>query len=252
MSTASTESTRPSRRSAPDSQVQGMMDRASEALAAGEYFEAEQIADSALHLAWRSRLYSEMARICLPLQEARRQRRIAALESGYIAVYDESLPDLEGVIEPGCHVVWEPNVGADARRISEAALDQRHAVIAFAVEPTTDLGRQPVVVVGPTTIRTQVEAPEEVDEAWCASVIDALTEAALASLDRARRSSRLVDDLMDRLDALPESELLHQELAEMCRQAHREAVAAEEADRVSGRGRRRKERAEVDGAGDEE
>ncbi len=201
-----------------------MMEKASAALAAGHYFECERLADESLHKAWRSEQFDLVARITLPLQEARRQRRIEAVEADAIHMVEERgvIPghaDCSTALQAGCYIVQAPNVGADARQIRLAALEQEIPVIALACEPMSQLGLLPIVVVGPSALRTKVKPPAAFTASWCLSAIDALTNEGLAMVDRTRPAAKQVDRLLDLVDSLPESELLHQELAHAAEQA---------------------------------
>src|SRR5690606_11510112 len=69
---------RPASRPSTRRQIQQTMEEASRALAEGRYFDCERLADQALHAAWELQDYESLSRITLPLQEARRQRRLAA------------------------------------------------------------------------------------------------------------------------------------------------------------------------------
>ncbi len=203
-------------------QILKVMDQASQALVQGKYFQCERLADEALHAAWAGDELDLVARITLPLQEARRQRRLAALETGRVFFCNERVPKLDESLQAGCYILSHPLVAADARRIALTALDLNTPVIAFAEEPLTQLGLLPVVVIGPATIRARISPPADDsarDTAWCLHVIEELTNQAITSLDAGRSAIRQLDDLIDRLDALPESELLHQRVAEAAQQA---------------------------------
>ncbi len=202
--------------------IESLMERASEALTAGRYLESELLADEALHEAWRRGLYEMMARITLPLQEARRQRRLAAVESGKLFVVEEGevIPGSDGgAVECGCYVVMPPHVAADARQIRMNGLVQGVAVVALSREPTTQAGLVPMAVVGPCPIRVRLKPVKKMTPEWCLDVIEALTEEAFLRIDRTRPVCKQVDFLMDFLDALPESEGLHQDLAATARKA---------------------------------
>lgn len=199
-----------------------MMEEASAALTAGEYFDCEHIADEALHMAWQRQEYGEMARILLPLQEARRQRRLAAVDADHVRILESGLPSPGSVLQPGIYIVQPPQVGADAMALRHAALTQKIPVIALAVEPVTRMGLLPVVSVGPVVLRTRVPQPARIDASWVLEAIDCLTSQAIAALDTTRPLGRQIDILVDDLDALPESELLHQRLMETCIAAARQ------------------------------
>jgi hypothetical protein len=63
-------------------QVEELMERASGALGRMEYFQAEELSLKALLRARGRDDFERMARICMPLQEARRQIRQIALDAG--------------------------------------------------------------------------------------------------------------------------------------------------------------------------
>lgn len=58
-----------------------LMTRASQALVRMDYLTCERLSVQALHLARSSENWTELARILLPLQEARRQRRLVAADT---------------------------------------------------------------------------------------------------------------------------------------------------------------------------
>lgn len=200
-------------------QIDQWMEAASEALQSGRYFECERLAAKALDAACRERDYPLIARLTLPLQEARRQRRLMAAEAGQLFVLHEEPPEEGFDIRPGCYVFMPPCVAAEARRLARAALEREIPVIAFACEPITGAGLLPIVVFGPATIRTRVRPPRQTTTAWCLEAIEALSVEAIASVDTGRMLMRQVEELKDKLDTLPESELLHQRLAEIALQA---------------------------------
>lgn len=201
------------------------MEQATAALRRGQFFEAEVLANECLHIAWEQEDFAAMARIVMPLQEARRQRRLLAAEAGTVQVVDGAMESLLKSVTPGCYVIAPPNVGADARSLANYAFEHDIPVIAIAREPVTQMGLLPVVSVGPTIIRTLVKRPKGDNHtvAWCLAVLDELTDKALDSIDEHKSARRRVNDLMDRLDSLPESEELHRALADTAVEAAREA-----------------------------
>ena len=220
--------------------IDRLMSEATEALEAGQYIDCELAADDALHRAWKHNAYDLMARIILPLMESRRQRRLQAVDAKHIVEIEhgEALPggdeedgersDETEPVEPGIYLIQPPGVGADARLIRVSALEQRVPVFALAIEPKTQMGLLPVAVVGPSAVRAQLKPPakKKFNAAWCLEAIDVLTEAALMQIDTTRPLAKQVDLLMDVLDALPESERLHQALADTAQAAHREEMTS--------------------------
>lgn len=203
-----------------------LMELATAALQQGSYFECERHAAKAMHKAFAQQNFDAIARIALPLQEARRQRRLQAVDANYLEIYDERAPGPEDELHPGCIIVCDPSVGADARRLTERAFDEEIPLIAFACEPLTQEGLLPIVVVGPTTIRAKMRPPKSFTPAWCLEAIDALSASALQTFDPGRAPHRQVEDLVNKCNTLPESEDLHQKLAEIAMLAARNTAEA--------------------------
>lgn len=204
-------------------QIDDLMEQASEALAATSYIDAELLADRALHLAHRARDYDRMARICLPLQEARRQRLMQAADADHgrprtaDQPFDDRFPQ-----ESGLYLVQPMLVAADARRLRTQALEHRVPAVVLCREPLTSLGLQPVVALGDLVIRTKVRPPRNArqpDRTWFLEALEQLGDAAIDEIDAALTPLRRVDALLERLDAVVDHEKLHQRLAEACRDA---------------------------------
>lgn len=132
------------------------MERASAALSARKYFETERLAVEALNTAFLAHDFERMARVLLPLQEARRQKRDLALDAGKVHVVAEELPTK---IKPGCYLIVPPRVGLDGRQLRELADAAEVPVVVVVREPTTRAGLWPIVALGPVTVRTRVEPP---------------------------------------------------------------------------------------------
>ncbi len=216
-----------------------VMDRASRALVATRYFEAERLCLRALEQAHRRRDYGRMARILMPLQEARRQKRQIACDAGRC----ELLPRrVRGTLGPGCYLVQPPAVAVAARRFREEADRRRIPVFALCREPLTEAGLWPIVSVGsgtarrwPLVVRTRVRPPTPLERdqssatrdpgditpsaEWFEAAGEALGDAAIASVDPGLHPAWRVDDLMALLDAFPDHEKLHQGLEGACREA---------------------------------
>jgi hypothetical protein len=210
--------------------IQQMMDKAQGALHRNAWFEAERLAARSLDLARAARDFGLMARITLPLQEARRQRLQLAFDaaeaSGKLHLVQE--PFGEDVRpEAGCHLVQPPLVGADARRLRLAAFEQETPIAVLCREPRTKLKLCPIVSIGQVTIRTKIDPPSEWDRptlAWFISAMESLGDAAIETLDTGMSHLKQVDALLARLDAWPDHEKLHQALAEACREAARDVA----------------------------
>lgn len=138
------------------------MELASQHLVHRRYFEAERICAECLRKALALRDFDRLARIVLPLQEARRQKRDLAIDAGRVLVVNGELPS-EDDLQPGCYLVEPPRVGVDGRLLREAADRRGVPAVVVVREPETRDGLWPIVAVGPVTIRTKVKppAPEE-------------------------------------------------------------------------------------------
>jgi hypothetical protein len=199
------------------------MEKASAALRRNQWFEAERLAQKALEGARAARDFALMARITLPLQEARRQRMQAALDKTGVKIVDEPFGE-QPKLKPGCHLVQPPLVGADARRLRLFALEQEIPAAVLCREPRTKTGLCPIVCIGEVTIRARIAPPKNWDKptvSWFAGAMEALGDAAIETLDRSALPVKQVDELLRRLDACPDHEKLHQALAAACEAADR-------------------------------
>jgi hypothetical protein len=202
--------------------VDELMDAAEEALRGSKWFDAERHAQRALEMARTLDDWALMARIALPLQEARRQRvqSVMSPKAG-IRIVEGEVPE-EVTVEPGCYLVQPPGVGADARRMRLAALRQDVPVTVLCREPRTRMGLCPVVAIGMLTVRTKIVPPSDWDApdmAWYAGAMEQLGDAAIAMLDTGLELDRQVDFVLSALDAVPDHEKLHQALAAVCKEA---------------------------------
>ncbi len=213
--------------------IDELMEQASSALAKTDYFACERLALEALNLAFEVSDYERMARIVLPLQEARRQKRLEALDRGEVIRLNEADQELlleEHQIEAGCYLFEPLLVGADGRDLRERANQQGVPVLVVVREPRTSAGEWPIVMIGPQTIRTKVRPPgrkdeDEVTVEWMQNASEALGDAAIMRVDTTRDASDQVGQLLDFLGTCPEHEKLHQALEGACRAAMKEAAA---------------------------
>lgn len=198
------------------------------ALRERRWFAAESLAAETLRKARAAGRFGEIARILLPLQEARRQRAAEASEKGKVRVLDEHPPE-GSPIEPGLVLVQPPLVGADARRLRLAALEQEVPLLVACREPLTRANTCPIVAIGETTLRVRIEPPrrpEAPTKAWFLAALEQLGDAAIAAIDPGQELVRRIDQLIACLETLPDHEKLHQALAELCREADRRGVVA--------------------------
>lgn len=208
----------------PDT-IDMIMDRASEDLGSGRYAACARACRDALTRARRSGDFERMARICMPLLESMRMIRERALDAGPARVITaaDQIPDPP---EAACYLFAPWLVGADARNFRDACAERGLGVVAMAREPTTSQGLWPVVGVGERVVRIRVEPPEDertIDPAWFARTAEALGDRAIADARDACQTDDppawFVDDLLDRIDAVPEHEKFLMALADACRDA---------------------------------
>jgi hypothetical protein len=205
--------------------VDELMERASRALTETDYFKTEELCLKAMARARAVNDFGRMARICMPLQEARRQRREQALDSGCVVVLDD-LPDRRHPPEPGCYLLMPPLIGVDGKSFRELAERRRVPVFVLVREPTAQSGRWPIVGVGggerlPVVVRVQVDPPRDntPDAAWFVGAQEKLGDAAMLKVRRDWPADHRVDDLLELLEAVPDHEKLSQLLEATCREA---------------------------------
>lgn len=227
----------PSTVAAP-SGVDSLMERASGALLATDYFEAAALARRALGQAFDRFDMLLASRICLPLQEARRQVRQLALDaaeagSRFLIASAGEVPE---PMRAGFFLLQPPLIGADGRNARAYLEQQRIPGLVLVREPLTQRGKWPVVSVGDVVLRAQVDPPYAVERdpssptrdtgrgapgtAWFLAAQEALGDAAIAAaLKREQPAAHRAEELLEAVDALPDHEKLYQRLAEACREA---------------------------------
>lgn len=235
------------------SAIDGLMDQASRLLVATDYFAAQRAALDALRQARSIRDHERMARICMPLLEARRLIRQQACDAGPVRVVASAEELSSRPVAPGCVLIQPPLVGIRARELRAAATEDRVPLSVLAREPRPrtgpNAGLWPIVAVGerdpesliragPTPLitlrvyrppppgvvpddasptRDRITAPIGVD--WFMAAQEALGDAALRAMPAGEPAAVRVDDILDLLDALPDHEKLWQALAQACRDA---------------------------------
>ena len=200
--------------------LETMLGRSEEALKNSEWFEAERLALKALEAGREVEDFEFMARVTLPLQEARRQRTLMAIDaSKTVRILEHVEPEPE--IEPGIVMVRPPAVAADARRLRIAALQQEVPVLVLRREPETQMGLCPIVAIGRITVRVRIDGPKNPEKPtakWVLSALEQLGDGAMDTVEEnANNPLSVIDAILARLDSVPEHERLHQELAEACR-----------------------------------
>ncbi len=196
-----------------------LREKALQALNKQAYFAAERHAFKGVGLAQSTKDFEYMASLVPLLRDARMGRLAQAMAIGRVTVVDEPVEE-NIAIEPGCYLVRPPQVGADARRLRLQALEQEISIAVVCVEPITQLRLLPVVAICPgTTLRTKIDPPDDInapDLEWFAYALQELGDCGLESVDPEKEAVKRVEALLDRLNALPEHERLHDALVEAC------------------------------------
>lgn len=231
--------------------IDRLMEQASQALLETEYFTVVKLSLRALERARQAEDFERMARILLPLQEARRQIRQIACDAAHRVLVTARPKPSE--LRPGLYLAQPPMIALEARDIRETADSKSVPILLLCREPMTRAGKWPIAAVtkggliDTITIRVQVDPPPGVipmhdqagvgptkdnssaapDVEWFERTEEALGDAAIARVGASNPASWRVDELMLYLDAIPEHEKLHQRLMEACRDAAREGPAPE-------------------------
>ena len=199
-----------------------IMERASQALADMDYLGCEALCVQALAEARDQKRYRYYARVLLPLQEARRQRRMIAAQGDVLLNGSDPKTGYESWYaggQPGCVVLTRPNTIQDAAALEQQARDDgRFVEVLFA---DNEPGANPWVLrsyEGPAET-CEVDAPADGQDPaqWFLHATEQLGDAALASVDDALTGEALVSELEARLRVFPDHELLHQHLANAAR-----------------------------------
>ena len=211
--------------------VDDLLSKAEKSLRRKRYFEAERMAGEAMLMARQDGDFARMAKSVRPLQKARRRRLDLAVEVGAVTILDA--PFTEGdEIEPGSYLVRPPMVGVDGRRFRLAAFALDVPVAVVCCEPITQLGLCPLVALsGNVVVRTKIDPPADPDHPdlpWLLDAIQALGDWAIESMDTQLAPQRYIDELLSRIDAIPEHDGLHECLEAACRN-EAEAAAAQPA-----------------------
>ena len=214
-------------------EIDTLMEQATSALESTSYFRAEALAVQALQLARQAEDWDRLARITLPLQEARRQQRQLAFDTNRLIILEEPFDEETIEVEMACYLIEPPLVGADARRLRLRAMEQEVPAVVVCREPMTQLRLWPVVAICPgMTYRHRIDPPadpEMPDLQWMAEAVEQLGDFAIEQVDPGIATLKRVDALITAIEAIPFHETVYQALAAECRTAEREALDAAQA-----------------------
>ena len=217
--------------------MDSLMQSASAALVAMDYLTCEALCTRALAMARQAKDWDSFARILLPLQESRRQRRITAaggtIRLGTTLLAGEPVEWLD-TVDAACIVLTHPHDRAGAERLHEAARKQgKYVEVLLADNPASaktwtirsflgpdvrcERPRPPKVVIDRWMAATDATATAAVD--WFLDAAEALGDAALQEVSPDVHGVDRVTALEQRLAAAGDHERLHQSLWEAARQA---------------------------------
>ena len=231
-----------------------LMERASKALAEMDYRQCEALSLDALAQARRQGDWPFYARVLLPLQESRRQRRMIAADGGIrlgTGSMEGEPDDLLVAIGDGCVVLTRPHDAAAARALADAATRRKRCVLVLLADNEADAAvwtmrsfRGPDVACDrPAPANELVDRwwPVEADKVggdeagikahqqqvnraaqaadWFLSAAEALGNAALAKVAGKLRCPERVEALEQCLQVVTDHEILHQRLGDAAREA---------------------------------
>jgi hypothetical protein len=224
-------------------QLDAIMDDASRALVAMDYLACESRCVEALRLAREAEEWTYYARILLPLQEARRQRRMIAAE-GTLRI---GTPDLKDTplqwldrMTPGCIVLTPPHTPDQAGQLQQHAREQRAHVEVLFAEPgasawrlRTFAGRvaecefrAPPVESMHRWLADPADGRRQDAAEWFIDATEALGDALIAGVGEAEGTRGRIVALESCLDAMTDHEKLHQRLADAARAMRPQPAAA--------------------------
>ncbi len=178
--------------------IDALMETASQKLSAMDYAACEQLCLQALEAAKQANDFDRIARILMPLQEARRWRRQAALDAGvHVIGHKRTTDELLQQHEAGCLLLQNPPYTTeDEKAVREAALHTGRPI--------------EVLLLDADGLR-----------AAFAHALQERGDAILAKLPRDADATITATALLDQLDEIGDHEIAHQRLAEAAQQAAR-------------------------------
>ena len=211
--------------------IDALMQRASQLLTDMDYLASEALCIEALAQAKGTGDWTAYARIVLPLQECRRQRRMIAADAGVQLGTNACWNDPRD----GCVAVTPPMSQDDAERLAaEAMSNRRHVEVLWCETAPGSSGSSTwtVSTFGEVDVRCEVPAPDEAwlnqrlspgDEGfaeaghWFIAASEALGDAALEQVETPLGSLERIDQLERMVAAVGDHEILHQRLADAAR-----------------------------------
>ncbi|MCC7205143.1 MAG: hypothetical protein IT441_08690 [Phycisphaeraceae bacterium] len=212
--------------------LNSLMESASVALARMDYLAAERLCLEALAAARDQRLWSDYARILLPLQECRRQRRIIAAD-GPIRLGTSDLTPGSDPVAPmqgrsaGCILLTEPFTAAHALALHRHALAHHLHVEVLLARCDAGSARWQIESFHAPKVRVElpgpagrmldrwldVTAPDRAQAAgYFLAAAEGLGDAAISAVNSPPGTPQRLADLERCLDVVLDHEILHQRL----------------------------------------
>ena len=218
-----------------------IMEDASTALVKMEYLTCEALCLEALVEARRRGEWEYYARVLLPLQEVRRQRRIIAAEGVIALGVNATDPSIRTKIESltsACIVLIKPSTVADAIALTARARQERkYLEVLFADNDVADktwtirafagsavscnLPTPPHQWIGrffhPGEVKVTADTSTDTPGAWFVHATECLGDAALAAVSPKLTGAAKVAALEHCLEVITDHEIIHQRLADAAR-----------------------------------
>jgi hypothetical protein len=210
-------------------ETDAIMEAASEQLALMNYLDAETKCLEALSIARHNGQWDYYSRILMPLLECRRQRRMIAAE-GTVRIGTNDLEfnadEWLSRCPTGCVVVTAPHTPADALELRSIARQSTNYVeVLFADRSSWSVqslaGPSVSCKVAAPTANTTDQWLEQSTTAgdWFIDAMEALGDAALATVDHNADPIAQIESLEHCLETVTDHEIIHQRLADAARAA---------------------------------
>ncbi|MEM9418304.1 MAG: hypothetical protein AAGA25_04500 [Planctomycetota bacterium] len=205
-----------------------LMQNASQKLTEMDYLDSEALCLEALALAKGAEDWTAYARIVLPLQECRRQRRLTAADTavqlGTNACWNDP--------RDGCVAVTQPLDHITAHSLARDAVENQRHVEVLWCDNAPDSASWTLGTLGDIEVRCSVPAPDPEwlnkrlspgDDGfaaaghWFIEASEALGDAALHQVEAPLGSLERVEQLEAMLAMVGDHEILHQRLADAAR-----------------------------------
>lgn len=218
--------------------LDNLMESASQALAELKYARCEVLCTDALTKARDASDWVMYQRVLLPLQEARRQRRQAALDGPILLGTPKQFDDhaqLLNDIEQGCIVLTWPYTASDATALNQLIRDKQLPIEVLFADNASDAETWRITSYAGPGLSIDLPAPNAqwvgqwtdpsslappTPAHWFMQASEALGNAALAAIAALPGSLDHLQALEQALACVDDHEILHQRLASAAKALH--------------------------------